>query len=83
MVHIHHSQPLKTKFGNNHFLGSATLGPKQYRKGVKKGTTVLKIIRQFVKMLMLCKNDVEQLSAICIPNHFDINKDNLEIVLFP
>ena len=36
MVHMHHSQPLKTKFGNNHFLGSATLGPKQYRKGVKK-----------------------------------------------
>ena len=50
---------------------------------VKQWTTVLKIIRQFVKMLMLCKNDVEQLSAICIPNHFDINKDNLEIVLFP
>ena len=34
MVHIHHSQPLKIKFGKNHFLGSATLGPKQYRKGV-------------------------------------------------
>ena len=36
MVHIHHSQPLKIKFGKNHFLGSATLGPKQYRKGVKE-----------------------------------------------
>ena len=36
MVHIHHSQPLKIKFGTNHFLGSATLGPKQYRKGVKE-----------------------------------------------
>ena len=36
MVHIHHSQPLKIKFGKNHFLGSATLGPKQYRKGVKR-----------------------------------------------
>ena len=35
MVHIHHSQPLKIKFGTNHFLGSETFGPIQYREGVK------------------------------------------------
>ena len=46
MVHMHHSQPLKTKFGNNHFLGSATLGPKQYRKGVK--STIENITDQFI-----------------------------------
>ena len=34
MVHIHHSQPLKIKFGTNHFLGSETFGPIQYREGV-------------------------------------------------
>ena len=31
MVHMHHSQPLKMKFGTNHFLGSETLVPLQYR----------------------------------------------------
>ena len=36
MVHIHHSQPLKVKFGTNHFLGSETFGPIQYREGVKR-----------------------------------------------
>ena len=35
MVHIHHSQPLKMKFGTNHFLGSETFVPIQYREGVK------------------------------------------------
>ena len=34
MVHMHHSQPLKMKFGTNHFLGSETLMPLQYREGV-------------------------------------------------
>ena len=34
MVHMHHSQRLKMKFGTNHFLGSETLGPIQYREGV-------------------------------------------------
>ena len=34
MVHIHHSQPLRIKFGTNHFLGSETFGPIQYREGV-------------------------------------------------
>ena len=36
MVHIHHSQPLKIKFGTNHFLGSETFGPIQYREGVNE-----------------------------------------------
>ena len=36
MVHMHHSQPLKMKFGTNHFLGSETLVPLQYRVRVKK-----------------------------------------------
>ena len=35
MVHMHHSQPLKMKFGTNHFLGSETLVPLQYRVRVK------------------------------------------------
>ena len=36
MVHIHHSQPLKIKFGTNHFFGLETLVPIQYRERVKK-----------------------------------------------
>ena len=36
MVHMHHSQPLKMKFGTNHFLGSETLVPLQYRVRVNK-----------------------------------------------
>ena len=36
MVHMHHSQPLKMKFGTNHFLGSETLVPLQYRVRVKQ-----------------------------------------------
>ena len=37
MVHIHHSQPLKIKFGTKHFLGLETFGPIQYREGVNAG----------------------------------------------
>ena len=48
MVHIHHSQPLKIKFGKNHFLGSATLGPKQYRKGVK---AIFKLLKSLFRTL--------------------------------
>ena len=36
MVHMHHSQPLKMKFGTNHFLGSETLVPLQYRVRVNR-----------------------------------------------
>ena len=36
IVHMHHYQPLKIKFGTNHFLGSETLVPKQEIAGVKK-----------------------------------------------
>ena len=41
IVHMHHSQPLKIKFGTNHFLGSETLVPIQYREGVKYGKKLL------------------------------------------
>ena len=35
MVHMHYTQPLKIKFGTNHFFGSETLVPIQYRERVK------------------------------------------------
>ena len=34
MVHMHYTQPLKIKFGTNHFFGSETLVPIQYREHV-------------------------------------------------
>ena len=36
MFHMHHSQPLTIKFGNNHFLGTETLVPIEYRERVKQ-----------------------------------------------
>ena len=47
MVHMHHSQPLKMKFGTNHFLGSETLVPLQYRVRVKALKTLVKEEFQF------------------------------------
>ena len=35
MVHMHYTQPLKIKFGTNHFFGLETLVPIQYRERVK------------------------------------------------
>ena len=35
MVQKHYSKPSKIKFGTNHFLGSETLMPLQYRVRVK------------------------------------------------
>ena len=48
MVHMHHSQPLKMKFGTNHFLGSETLVPLQYRVRVKSYVFVSKEIEPFL-----------------------------------
>ena len=36
MVHMHYTQPLKIKFGTNHFFGLETLVPIQYRERVKQ-----------------------------------------------
>ena len=36
MVHMHYTQPLKIKFGTNHFFGSETLVPIQYRERVNQ-----------------------------------------------
>ena len=36
MVHMHYTQPLKIKFGTNHFFGLETLVPIQYRERVNK-----------------------------------------------
>ena len=45
MVHMHYTQPLKIKFGTNHFLGLETLMPIQYRERVK--TLFKKVILYF------------------------------------
>ena len=36
MVHMHYTQPLKIKFGTNHFFGLETLVPIQYRERVNQ-----------------------------------------------
>ena len=41
MVHMHYTQPLKIKFGTNHFFGSETLVPIQYRERVKKSCNLI------------------------------------------
>ena len=61
MVHMHHSQPLKMKFGTNHFLGSETLVPLQYRVRVKKifnNVNIISMIKRLVTFIPL--NNVNQ-----------------------
>ena len=64
MVHMHHSQPLKTKFGNNHFLGLATLGPKQYRKGVKLTKNLIKMKSVIIFHIFISKINTDTILAV-------------------
>ena len=67
MVHMHHSQPLKMKFGTNHFLGSETLVPLQYRVRVK--VSYENSIKIFIQEILCPFNSIgSEVGIHCVVN---------------
>ena len=80
MVHMHHSQPLKMKFGTNHFLGSETLVPLQYRVRVKNLPTIYRqlMLEKFqmlypfllINLIILSQQQLPLLQLLPLLHHF-------------